>query len=102
MILYRKILKNLHKLSFILFMLMSAFCLLKVLTPLLLSFLKGKVHHSLVKSFPFIDFTETIDVPEIIRIWDENDSASMLSKTRNFIFAILSIKRTAQYDKIQT
>ena len=55
-------------------MLMPGFCLLKVLTPLLLSFLKRKVHHSLVQSFPFIDLIETIDVPEIIRNYDENDS----------------------------
>ena len=81
---------------------MPPFCLLKVLTLLLLWLLKGKLNYSLVQNLPFISLTKTIDVREIIRTCDENDSSNMLSKTRNFIFTTLSIKGTAQYDKIKS
>ena len=83
-------------------MLMPPVCILKVLTPLLLSFSKGKVHYALVQSLLFISLTETIDAPEIIRTCDENDSSNKLSNTRSFIFTTLSMKGTAKYDAIKS
>ena len=78
---------------------MLPFCLLKVLTSFLLSFLKWKVNYALVQSLSFIRLTEIIDVPEIIRSDDENDSLNM---TRNFIFAALSTMETTRYDIIKS
>ena len=83
-------------------MLMPPVCLLKVFTPILLSFSKGKVHYSLVQCLLFISLTETIDAPEIIKTCDENDSSNMLSNTRNFIFTTLSMKGTAKYGTIKS
>lgn len=93
MVFHKNDLKNRQKLSFILFLLMPAFYLLKLLTPLLLSFLKGKVYYSLVQSFPFIDLMFLKLLEPVMKMTLQICSV----RTKNFIFTTLSIKGTAQY-----